>query len=144
MLKNYIMLLRVRIRELLSTVLLEAPPNVNTSNQEKWEANEGAKKISGGHGSPGPPVETPLSISWGGTLSVCTGTQNQSLKGHQGNETHKNGQNQPNNVAFCNNRWLCSTNARRLYTLMIFLKKQIGVHNRSNSILIRGMRFSIM
>ena len=53
------MLLRVRIRELLSTALLEAPPNVNTSDQEKWGANEGANKISGGHG-PRPPVETPL------------------------------------------------------------------------------------
>ena len=42
------MLLRVRIRELLSTALLEAPPNVNTSDQEKWGANEGAKKIYGG------------------------------------------------------------------------------------------------
>ena len=51
------MLLRVRIRELLSTALLEVPPNVNTSDQEKWGANEGAKKISGG---PWPPVETPL------------------------------------------------------------------------------------
>ena len=53
------MLLRVRIRELLSTALLEAPPNVNTRGQEKWGANEGAnegaKKISGGQWPPGPP-----------------------------------------------------------------------------------------
>ena len=41
------MLLHVHIRELLSTALLEAPPNVNTSDQEKWGANEGAKKSSG-------------------------------------------------------------------------------------------------
>ena len=57
------MLLRVRIRELLSTALLEAPPNVNTSDQEKWGANAGAKKFSGGHGPPGPPgppVKAPL------------------------------------------------------------------------------------
>ena len=54
------MLLRVRIRELLSTALLEAPPNVNTSDQEKWGANERAKKIYGGHDPPGPSVETPL------------------------------------------------------------------------------------
>ena len=40
------------IRELLFTALLEAPPNVNTSDQEKWGANEGDKKISGG---PWPP-----------------------------------------------------------------------------------------
>ena len=52
-LKNYIMLLRVRIRELLSTALLEAPPNVNTSDQERWEANEGPRKFLGGHGPPG-------------------------------------------------------------------------------------------
>ena len=44
------MLLHVHIRELLSTALLEAPPNVNMRDQEKWGANEGAKKISGGHG----------------------------------------------------------------------------------------------
>ena len=50
------MLLRVRIRELLSTALLEAPLNVNTSDQEKWGANERAKKIPGGM----LPVETPL------------------------------------------------------------------------------------
>ena len=49
------MLLRVRIRELLSTALLEAPPNVNTSDQEKWGANEGPKKISGGPWPPGAP-----------------------------------------------------------------------------------------
>ena len=52
------MLLRVRIRELLSTALLEAPPNVNMSYQEKWGANEGAKKISRGH-APSPPRNAP-------------------------------------------------------------------------------------
>ena len=46
----------MRIRELLSTALLVTPPNVNTSDQEKWGANERAKKIPGGM----PPVETPL------------------------------------------------------------------------------------
>ena len=46
------MLLRVRIRELLSTALLEAPPNVNMNDQEKWGASEGAKKISGGAMAP--------------------------------------------------------------------------------------------
>ena len=56
------MLLRVRIRELLSKALLEAPPDVNMSDQGKWRANEGAKKISGGHGPPGPLVETPLAL----------------------------------------------------------------------------------
>ena len=30
------MLLRVRIRKLLSTALLEAPPNVNMNDQDKW------------------------------------------------------------------------------------------------------------
>ena len=44
------MLLRVRIRELLSTALLGDPHNVNTSDQEKWGANEGAKKFLGGRG----------------------------------------------------------------------------------------------
>ena len=32
------MLLRVRICKLLSTAWLEAPPDVNTSDQEKWES----------------------------------------------------------------------------------------------------------
>ena len=55
------MLLCVRICELLSTALLEAPPNVNTSDQEKWGANEGAKKFLGGQDPYGLPVETPMS-----------------------------------------------------------------------------------
>ena len=53
------MLLRVRIRELLSTALLEAPPNVNTSDQEKWGPMKGPRKFRGAM-APGPPVETPL------------------------------------------------------------------------------------
>ena len=56
------MLLRVRIRELLFTALLEAPPNVNTSDQEEWGANEGANKISGGGMGPWSPVETPMIV----------------------------------------------------------------------------------
>ena len=67
------MLLRVRIRELLSTALLEAPPNVNTSDQEKWGANEGAKKISGGPWPPGPrrnaTVATPWDLASAGVLN---------------------------------------------------------------------------
>ena len=54
------MLLLVRIRELLSAALLEAPLNINTSDKEMLGANLGAKKISGGLWPPGLPVETPL------------------------------------------------------------------------------------
>ena len=56
------MLLHVRIRELLSTALLEAPPNVNTSDQEKWGPMKGPRKFMGGALPPGLSVETPLSI----------------------------------------------------------------------------------
>ena len=59
------MLLRVGIRELLSTALLEAPPIVNMSDEEKWGANEGAKKISGGHG--------PLAPRRNATVYKCAG-----------------------------------------------------------------------
>ena len=66
------MLLRVRIREMLSTTLLEAPPNANTSDQEKWGANEGVKKISGGPWPSWSPVETPLfeNLSFVKTIAI--------------------------------------------------------------------------
>ena len=54
------MLLRVRIRELLSTALLEAPPNVNTSDQKSRGPMKGPRKFLGGHAPLAPPVETPL------------------------------------------------------------------------------------
>ena len=47
------MLLRVRIDELLSIALLEAPTNVNTSDQEMWGgAMKEPGKFLGGHGPP--------------------------------------------------------------------------------------------
>ena len=64
------MLLRVRIRELLSTALLEAPPNANTSDQESGGGHEGANKFSGGHGPPWLPVEAPLVLYLLLSLSV--------------------------------------------------------------------------
>ena len=68
------MLLRVRIRELLSTALLEAPPNANTSDQEKWGPMKGPRW------PPWHPVETPLLIALNffvfGRIAACLKTVN--------------------------------------------------------------------
>ena len=64
------MLLRVRIRELLCTALLEAPPNVNTRDQEKWGPIKGPRKYLGAMA----PLTPPRRNATGGYVLSITQT----------------------------------------------------------------------